>query len=39
VRVEHKLGNDAEEKSLTAQLRRMYPSSMEYQEFLKGRYE
>jgi type IV pilus assembly protein PilF len=39
IRVEHKLGHDVEEKSLAAQLRRMYPASMEYQEFLKGAYE
>jgi type IV pilus assembly protein PilF len=39
VRVEHKLGHDVEAKSLTAQLRRLYPNSMEYQEFLKGTYE
>ncbi|MDR3056068.1 MAG: type IV pilus biogenesis/stability protein PilW [Zoogloeaceae bacterium] len=39
VRVEHKLGHSVEEKSLTAQLRRLYPTSMEYQEFLKGTYE
>jgi type IV pilus assembly protein PilF len=39
VRIEHKLGNEVEKKSLSAQLRRMYPSSMEYQELLKGSYE
>ena len=39
VRVERKLGNKAEEGSLVAQLRRLYPASAEYQEFLKGNYE
>lgn len=39
VRVEHKLGHEVEEKSLAAQLRRLYPTSLEYQEFLKGTYE
>lgn len=39
VRVEHKLGHETEKKSLTAQLRRLYPTSMEYQELLKGTYE
>ncbi len=39
VRVEHKLGNKAEEESMLAQLRRLYPTSPEYQEFLKGNYE
>lgn len=39
VRIERKLGNKAEEGSLVAQLRRLYPTSPEYQEFLKGNYE
>lgn len=39
VRIERKQGNKAEEGSLAAQLRRMYPTSSEYQEFLKGNYE
>ncbi|MDR2165702.1 MAG: type IV pilus biogenesis/stability protein PilW [Zoogloeaceae bacterium] len=39
VRIEHKLGNRAEETSLVAQLRRLYPNSLEYQEFLKGNYD
>jgi type IV pilus assembly protein PilF len=39
VRIERKLGNRTEEGSLAAQLRRLYPASSEYQEFLKGNYE
>jgi type IV pilus assembly protein PilF len=39
VRIERKLGNQAEEGSMAAQLRRLYPASAEYQEFLKGNYE
>lgn len=39
LRIERKLGNKAEEGSLAAQLRRLYPTSPEYQEFLKGNYE
>lgn len=36
IRVEHRLGNSAEEASLIAQLRRIYPNSTEYQELLRG---
>ncbi|MDR2364939.1 MAG: type IV pilus biogenesis/stability protein PilW [Zoogloeaceae bacterium] len=39
IRVEHKLGNLSEEKSLAAQLKRLYPTSTEYQEYLTGNYE
>lgn len=39
VRIERKLGNKAEESSMTAQLRRLYVASPEYQELLKGNYE
>lgn len=39
IRIEHKLGRQMEEKSLVAQLKRLYPASLEYQEFLKGTYE
>jgi len=39
VRIEHRLGNKAEEASLVSQLRRLYPNSPEYQEFLKGNYD
>ncbi|MDR1646556.1 MAG: type IV pilus biogenesis/stability protein PilW [Zoogloeaceae bacterium] len=39
IRIEHRLGNRAEEESLVSQLRRLYPNSDEYQEFLKGRYD
>lgn len=38
-RIERKLGNKGEEGSMVAQLRRIYPGSPEYQEFLKGNYE
>jgi len=39
IRIEHRLGNKAEENSLVSQLRRQYPNSPEYQEFLKGTYD
>lgn len=39
IRIEHKLGNKAEVDSMTAQLRRLYPTSAEFQELLKGNYE
>ena len=39
VRVERRLGNQADERSLTAQLRRKFPDSAEYQELLKGNFE
>jgi type IV pilus assembly protein PilF len=39
VRIEHKLGNKADEDTLTMQLQRLYPASPEYQELLKGNYE
>ena len=38
IRVENKLGNKMEEKSMAAQLRRLYPASQEYQTYLKGNY-
>ncbi|MCL2021023.1 MAG: type IV pilus biogenesis/stability protein PilW [Betaproteobacteria bacterium] len=39
IRVENKLGNHMEEKSLATQLRRRYPASPEYQTYLKGNYQ
>jgi type IV pilus assembly protein PilF len=39
LRVERRLGNAAAESSLTAQLRRNYPDSPEYQALLKGAFE
>lgn len=39
IRIERKMGNKAEEESLTAQLRRLYPTSPEFQELLMGKYE
>lgn len=39
LRVERRLGNHQEESSLTAQLRRKYPDSPEYQAYLKGNFE
>jgi type IV pilus assembly protein PilF len=39
VRLERKLGNRAAESSYAAQLRSRYPTSAEYQEFLKGNFE
>ncbi|MGB4674393.1 MAG: type IV pilus biogenesis/stability protein PilW [Azovibrio sp.] len=35
-RIHRKLGNKVEEESMVAQLRRLYPTSPEFQEFLKG---
>jgi len=39
LRVEHRLGDRSAESSLIAQLRRKFPDSPEYQEFLKGNFE
>ena len=39
LRVERRLGNNSAESSLAAQLRRKYPDSPEYQEFLRGNFE
>lgn len=39
VRLEHKLGNKVAESGFAAQLRGRYPTSTEYQEFLKGNFE
>ena len=39
LRVERRLGNQNDEKSMVSQLRRKYPDSPEYQEFLKGNFE
>lgn len=39
VRVERKLGNKAAEGGFASQLRSRYPTSNEYQEFLKGNFE
>ena len=39
LRIEHRAGDAAAESSLIAQLRRKYPDTPEYQEFLKGNFE
>jgi len=39
LRIERRLGDRTAEASLTAQLRRKYPDSPEYQELLKGNFE
>jgi type IV pilus assembly protein PilF len=39
IRLERKLGNRAAEGGFAAQLRGRYPTSPEYQEFLKGNFE
>ena len=39
LRIERKLGNKVAEGSYASQLRSRYPSSSEYQEFLKGNFE
>jgi type IV pilus assembly protein PilF len=39
VRLERKLGNKAGEGNYAAQLRNRYPTSKEYQAFLKGNFE
>jgi len=39
LRVERRLGDSSAENSLAAQLRRKYPDSPEYQEFLRGSFE
>jgi len=39
LRLERKLGNRVAEGSYAAQLRSRYPTSSEYQEFLKGNFE
>ena len=39
VRLERKLGNKAGEGSYASQLRSRYPTSREYQLFLKGNFE
>lgn len=39
LRIEHRAGDRAAESSLIAQLRRKYPDTPEYQEFLKGNFE
>ena len=39
LRVERRLGNESDERSLAAQLRRKFPDSPEYQELLKGNFE
>lgn len=39
VRLERKLGNKAGEGSYASQLRNRYPTSLEYQAFLKGNFE
>jgi len=38
VRIERKLGNRSAESGYASQLRSRYPTSDEYQEFLKGNY-
>jgi type IV pilus assembly protein PilF len=39
MRLEHKLGNRSAESSYASQLRSRYPTSEEYQEFLKGNFQ
>lgn len=39
LRVERRLGNQSDERSFAAQLRRKFPDSPEYQELLKGNFE
>lgn len=39
LRIERKLGNRAAESGFAAQLRSRYPTSQEYQEFLKGNFQ
>ena len=39
VRLERKLGNKAGEGNYASQLRGRYPTSKEYQAFLKGNFE
>ena len=39
IRLERKLGNQAAEGNYASQLRSRYPTSSEYQEFLKGNFE
>ncbi len=39
LRVQRRLGDSQSEASFTSQLRRKYPDSPEYQEFLKGNFE
>jgi len=39
IRIERRLGNKAAESGFAAQLRGRYPTSPEYQEFLKGNFE
>lgn len=39
IRLEHKLGNRSAENAYAAQLRSRYPTSEEYQEFLKGNFQ
>jgi len=39
LRIERQLGNKSIENSLAAQLRRQYPGTAEYQEFLKGQFD
>ena len=38
LRIERRLGNRADERSLATQLRRKFPDSAEYQQLLKGSY-
>jgi type IV pilus assembly protein PilF len=38
-RIERKMGHKEDEASMVSQLRRLYPTSQEYQEFLKGNYD
>ena len=39
LRVERRLGNNMDVDSLTAQLRRQFPDSPQYQDYLKGNFE
>ena len=39
IRIERRLGNQQAEAAFTSQLRSRYPTSPEYQEFLKGNFQ
>ncbi|MEY2633174.1 MAG: type pilus biosis/stability protein PilW, partial [Pseudomonadota bacterium] len=39
LRIERKLGNRGQEAEMAARLRKEYPNSREYQDFLKGNFE
>jgi type IV pilus assembly protein PilF len=39
IRIERRLGNQPAEAAFVSQLRSRYPTSPEYQEFLKGNFQ